>query len=258
MPDAMSESELLVALKERFAAPEFALLPHVRNGTGFTSTTRTADALAMSTWPSRGLELHGFEIKSDRRDWLREKADPEKAEEICRYCDRWWVVVGSSDIIRDGELPPTWGLLVPKGKKLSIKVDAPKLEAQSITKQILAAILRKAQEAVVDESQIMAAVQAERKKHGEEMTAALQRAYDSGERKVAALKAKVDAFENTAGIEIASWNGGSIAEAVRFVLAGGVEGARRDLRLLRTQARRIADLLDAQLASAPDAEKEVA
>jgi len=94
----LTEAKLIVLLKERFAAPEFAFLPHVRNGTGYArGTTRTADALAMSLWPSRGLELYGFEIKSERRDWLRERENPEKAEEICRFCDRWWVVAGVAE-----------------------------------------------------------------------------------------------------------------------------------------------------------------
>src|SRR5438876_1169784 len=82
----------------------------------------SADALAMSLWPSRGLELHGFEIKASRADWRTELRNPETADEIATRCDRWWIVAGSADIVTDGELPPTWGLLVPLGSALVAKV----------------------------------------------------------------------------------------------------------------------------------------
>ena len=47
----------------------------------------SGDAVIMSLWPSRGLELHGVEIKVSRADWKREAADPAKAEAIAAYCD---------------------------------------------------------------------------------------------------------------------------------------------------------------------------
>jgi hypothetical protein len=52
----------------------------------------------MSLWPSRGIELHGIEIKVSRNDWLKELGDPAKADEIARFCDRWWVAAGDESI----------------------------------------------------------------------------------------------------------------------------------------------------------------
>ena len=146
------EAAVIAALKERFCAPAWALIPHVRNGTGYQRTTpRTADAIAMSLWPSRGLELHGFEVKVSRADWVKELENPAKAESICRFCDRWWLTVGDAEIVWAGELPPTWGLLVPKGDKLVAKVEAPKLEAMPGDRLFLAALLRKTVEVSADE-----------------------------------------------------------------------------------------------------------
>lgn len=61
--------------------------------------------------------LHGFEVKVSRSDWLRELKAPSKSVAISSYCDYWWLAVSGPDIVKPGELPPEWGLLVPtKGR----------------------------------------------------------------------------------------------------------------------------------------------
>src|SRR4051812_18306594 len=73
--------DLVAALERRVPRPEYVLLEQVRGATGITEgADRSADAIAMSVWPSRGLELHGFEVKVSRGDWLRELREPAKAE----------------------------------------------------------------------------------------------------------------------------------------------------------------------------------
>lgn len=59
----MNADAIRHALRQKFPAQEYALFFEVRSATGFPGRLRSADALAMSLWPSRGLELHGFEIK---------------------------------------------------------------------------------------------------------------------------------------------------------------------------------------------------
>src|SRR5688572_18266988 len=88
---AVDASRVEYLLAKRFAPSAYAFLPQLRNGTGF-GRTRTADAVAMSLWPSRGIYLHGFEIKVGRGDWLSELRQPEKAEEIARFCKYWSLV----------------------------------------------------------------------------------------------------------------------------------------------------------------------
>jgi hypothetical protein len=140
-PGAMNESDLYEMIERRFQPPGWAVLPGVASATG-TGMQRRCDAIAMSLWPSRGLELHGFEIKVSRGDFLRELKDPEKAEKIARYCDRWWLVTDDDTIVQDGELPSTWGLLVRHGKSLRLKRDASKLAPIEMSRRFLAALLR--------------------------------------------------------------------------------------------------------------------
>lgn len=63
-------------------------------------------------------EILGFEVKVSRSDWLSELKKPEKADSLARYCDRWYLVISDPKIVKDGELPPTWGLLCRKGDRL--------------------------------------------------------------------------------------------------------------------------------------------
>ena len=101
---SFTASDIEDLLSNRFCAPAWAFLPQVRNGTGFLNVTRTVDAIAMGLWPSRGLYMHGFEIKVRRGDWLNELRNPEKAEEIGQFCDFFWVVA-PKEVIKFEEVP---------------------------------------------------------------------------------------------------------------------------------------------------------
>jgi hypothetical protein len=94
-----------------FAPPHFAFLTQVRNGTGFQKQARTADAVAMGTWPSRGIHLHGIEIKVDHRDFKREVANPQKAEDIAKYCHFWWLAVTHEKVAPLEMVPANWLLV---------------------------------------------------------------------------------------------------------------------------------------------------
>lgn len=82
----ISNDSVFQWLRKTFKPPAYIVLGEVRNTTGYARRVRIADALVLSTWPSRGLYIHGFEIKSSRNDWLREFGAPEKAEEIFQFC----------------------------------------------------------------------------------------------------------------------------------------------------------------------------
>lgn len=88
---------IVEALRKRYPEPAYALITEVRNSTGYArSRTGYADAIAMGCWPSRGLDVQGFEFKTDRGDWLREWKNPIKADQFVKYCDYWWVVITGS------------------------------------------------------------------------------------------------------------------------------------------------------------------
>jgi hypothetical protein len=145
----LTELDLLRMLRCKYTqdagnGPAWVFIPHVRNAAGFEAT-RTADAVAMSVWPSRGLLLHGFEIKVSRADWLRELKNPAKAESFCALVDRWWVVTATADIVGPGELPAGWGLLVARGRSgLRCVTEAKQIGEPElpIDRSFLAALLR--------------------------------------------------------------------------------------------------------------------
>lgn len=155
--DALTEAELIARLGQRYAhvagnGAAFAFVPKVRSAAGF-GARRTIDAYAMSLWPSSGLTSTAFEIKSSRSDWQRELRNPAKAEEFCGLADYFYLVVGDAKIVRPGELPATWGLIVPRGNGLRVAVEAPHLRADAdpaadlppaFGRSFLAALLRSA------------------------------------------------------------------------------------------------------------------
>lgn len=142
----LTAGDCLEAIRERFPVREYALLEEVANGTGWSSR-RWCDALALGLWPSRGMPLHGFEIKVSRSDWKRELEQPEKAESVASYCDHWHIVAPRG-LIEVAELPKTWGLLeVDEKKKAHATVVAPPLEPKPLDRKFIAAILRRQSEA---------------------------------------------------------------------------------------------------------------
>lgn len=66
---------------------------------------------------------HGHEVKVSRSDWLRELADPTKAETFREHMHCWWLVVPDAAIVRD-DLPDGWGLMVSHGRSVRVAVHA--------------------------------------------------------------------------------------------------------------------------------------
>lgn len=115
---------------------------HVRSHAGFDA--RTADAVAMDLWKSKGLQLHGHEVKISRGDWQNELRDPEKWRGVGRYMDRWWLAISDLDIVRGGELPASWGLMLVTPTTVHVIRKAPKLEPVPVDRSFLAALVRAA------------------------------------------------------------------------------------------------------------------
>lgn len=199
----MPHGLLMAALEVRYPKKEYAFLTEVRNSTGFARTVRTADAVALSLWPSRGLVLHGFELKTYRGDWLREKDAPEKAEAIAQFCDFWWLVVAEAAIAPLDEVPPTWGVLAPDadGKTLVALRQAVQFpEPRPLSKTFIAAILRNASDAMVPVASM-----------NEKLEVARRDGIEEGERRVAdvselerlrAIEQRVAAFSKASGIDL--------------------------------------------------------
>lgn len=150
----MTESEVMLCIARRYASrygngPRYVVIPHVRNAAGFDAT-RTADAVVMGLWPSEGLPILGIEIKVARSDWLREVKKPQKAGGWLESVDYWWIAAADASVVRIGELPTGWGLMVCDGGTMRTVVVAQQLRdpglarplPPSLTRSGLAALLR--------------------------------------------------------------------------------------------------------------------
>ena len=138
-----SEQEVIKHLAKKYDDSSYAFLSQVSNATGSRSR-RYADAIAFGLWPSRGMEIEGFEVKISRTDWLSELNNHAKSADVQKYCDRWWIVCGDKDIVKKDELPKTWGLMVPrKGGGLRASVKAPLLDSIPINSNFCAAVMRR-------------------------------------------------------------------------------------------------------------------
>ena len=116
---------------------------HVRSGPGFIDGKRIADAVAMDCWESKGLEIHGHEVKVTRTDWTQELKKPEKAGAFRPYMNRWWVVVPEfSQVVRD-DLPEGWGLMYARSDgSTRVAKHAPYHEALPMPRGMMACLLR--------------------------------------------------------------------------------------------------------------------
>jgi hypothetical protein len=142
-PVSLNTAHARAMLHKRYPPPEWAMLEEVAPATG--GGTRYADGIAVNLWQSRGHAVHGFEIKVSRSDWLRELKQPEKAEPLYRHCDHWWIVAPRG-VVKDGELPPTWGLLELRESGLVQTVAAPRLEPVPLTRAFFASLMRRGHE----------------------------------------------------------------------------------------------------------------
>jgi hypothetical protein len=89
--------------------------------------SRRFDMVAIQGWGSRGHQAMGFELKISRSDWLRELAEPAKAEPLVSLVTGWWIVAPPG-IVKENELPPSWGLLVVHPEQIRTGKQAPQLE----------------------------------------------------------------------------------------------------------------------------------
>lgn len=257
--NGVAERDLLAALAKRHQPPAWAFLTHVSDSTG-GAHQRTADAIAMSLWPSRGLELHGIEVKTTRSDWLRELRDPAKADLLAGLCDRWWVAAPAG-VVADGELPPTWGLYTVTASGARAAVQAPLLAHGrssgpiTLPRGFLAALLRASLSGTVPvESVARLEEQARRQGYDKGVASAEP---DRVVSDLQQLRKAVGEFTARSGVEFHHWAAGDIGDAVKAVLDMSYRGRGDAIRaqaasLARAvvRLREDADAVDAAAAAA--------
>lgn len=224
-------------LRRKYPEREYALMEEVSDGAGL-SRSRSADFILVNLWPSRGLSISGLELKSFRSDWLRELKMPEKAENIFKFCDYWWLITTDENIAKIEEIPPTWGWMAVKGERIIIKKEAPKLSPTPVTRNFLCAMLKRAcsKDKYIRSDQIEEKIKAAKQEGLNERDWQNKRKLDRYEQ---TYKAVTD-FEQASGIRISEYNGPKkMGEAVKFIMSGGTEGIEQKLIALKEQSERI-------------------
>ena len=140
----MTANDICKLIKRKFDLPKHIALFEVRNTTGFSHKERYADAMTMALWPSLGCKLSGYEIKVSQSDLKHELMHLEKSEVIKQYCDHWWLVISSLDVLCALPIPTDWGLMCCYNDDLKIIKNAPELTAKPLPRGLLASMLRNA------------------------------------------------------------------------------------------------------------------
>lgn len=253
MPEYVSARELTrkieAALAKRFQPPEWAAFFEVCAPQG----RRRCDLFAFNTFPSRGLAIHGIEIKASRSDFLKELREPDKAEEFARYCDRWWIAAPKG-IAKKEEMPQNWGLLELAGKTLRQKKAAPQLKPVPIPRDQLAMIMRGAHNR--NEKELARRVKEAIAPSQEKLDARIKREVETRTYQHSRLLENVAAFEKSSGLKLDEWSGGrELGEAVKMVTEMGISGSWGGIGALAREAGRLHERFQ-KLANAAGISKE--
>ena len=239
-----TSADIKALLRRRYAHPEWALCFEVANGTG-QHARRYADALAMNLFPSRGLAIHGFEIKVSKADFKREIENPEKSASVQQYCDHWWIVAPSA-AVDESLLPITWGWLRVDGERLVAAKNAPPLEAKPVDRKFMAALVRRANEADAAEVDKLVSVRvAEQRQRDHEH---MEREIKSRARKGEEATKQLEDLKAKLGDDWGYLDAPGISEAVRVLRAAGIGRTYDNLRKLerdmKTATKRLSEALD--------------
>lgn len=128
-PNGMTTPELDERLRQHFISDKDQLdlagagAVYLTEVTAPGNSGRRADAVHIGLWASRGAgTIDVCELKISRADWLVELKKPQKAEAWWPYCHHFWLVVPHEGIVKDGELPKGWGLMMPNPRGRRFKV----------------------------------------------------------------------------------------------------------------------------------------
>lgn len=270
-----TERELLLLLGRRHArqgnggSGEYAFLTHVRNDGGFAAN-RTFDAVSVSLWPSRGYEIHVFEVKVSRSDWLRELKDPAKSNDAWALGDRY-SIVATAGVVDPAELPAGWGLVEAYGAKLTDQglegrklrtvraadYHGPKTRApeRTISRGLLVAMLRRAGAVPDQETPSEKVLRAAEDRGRTEAEAKWREVVDQAHKRRRDVEAQVQRFTSLSGVPVLprySQDAGDVdamARRIRDALAddGHQDRVRANLKRLREQLAGQVDYLDRAL-----------
>jgi len=207
-------------IMKMFPQPAYAVLTEVPNATA-GAKARTADAIAIGCWPSRGMTVTGFEVKASRSDWLKELQTPEKSTPLQKYCDAWYLATENDAIADITEIPEQWGWISISNGRLKTKKAAPVLSPLPIDRNFLASLARRLTIKVGVDKLLSEKFWEGREQGRKEEADKLLRMKEQLDKAIQQIIDRIDRFEKASGIRIDDWNGPRIAEAVARLKEGG-------------------------------------
>lgn len=230
-PEKITAADIRLALRTRYPNGSHALFYEVSDGVGHTAGRRI-DAIGVGIWPSTGQEVHGIEIKVSRSDWKREIANPKKAQDLMRFCNRWYLACPAGVVSAD-EVPETWGLLTVNGGGIREQRKAPRLTPEPLTRHFICSLLREAGN--VDAAVINTAVNKARVAAEGEFKARLEREVAADrtrrERRIEESVKKVERIEKMVGTPLDNWlfDDEEFARAIQMVRRSGLAKTHNNL-----------------------------
>lgn len=225
-------------VRKRHEGEGWFVFEELQNGTGGRYTGR-ADALALGLWPSHGFKLHGYEFKESRSDLKRELVDPQKADNLGKYCHYWWLCIRDASMMDGLTIPDTWGILVPKNGILRTLRKAPgEKKPTPIGSAFVASMIRKVSREYVPKSEHKAFVDNAKELARKEVEKDRQYKHDDAVHELKQLRDSLKIFERDSGIKLlsetgtlSSWGIGRIGDAVKAVMDAreAAMGSRFDL-----------------------------
>lgn len=198
-------SKLVDMIGSKYPSPAYVLLSEVREGTGYYSGG-SADAMAFGVWPSRGIQVIGFECKSYRGDWTRELKKPAKADGFASMCDQWWVVT-APNVARIEEIPPAWGWYEASARGLKMMKMAPTKEGAPVDRSFLMSVMRNFARSYVPKYRLTELTDERVEQYKKSKTDERKWDLERLQGEVNTLKDRITDFEKASGIKIADgWN----------------------------------------------------
>ncbi|MET3648060.1 hypothetical protein [Phyllobacterium ifriqiyense] len=241
----VTSSMIKAAIRASYAAPAYQTFFEVSNDTGSRIKTY-ADAVSIGIWPSTGHQVHGFEVKVSRTDFLNEMKNPGKSMPIFKHCHRWSLVCPQG-MVKSDELPPNWGLLTFKDGSLRNAKSPPLLQPEAMTPGFVAALVRRAGE--LDNEIVASAVQKARLEERAAFARSKEQeihrlAGNHNERAAAALKF-LESFEKAMGSKVYSFGVEEYAPIIALLHKSGLDrswnGPSQIAKQLEASAKQIRD-----------------
>jgi hypothetical protein len=214
---------------------------------------RRYDAISIAVWRSMGTQIHGFEVKKVRSDWLRELADPTKADTLMQHCSHWWLVCPKEVIANLDEVPDTWGVLFETDSGLRIGRKAQRLTNHPPSADFWRCMLLRQATRTTTPEEITAAVE----KAKEQTTARLKADSLDAASRLRSLEDTLRKFEAETGIRINEFSCSREIARVKLARTLNLENIANGLARAENTVRETAQTLTRALESIGDSRKQL-